>query len=162
MNAQNKSHLVWLLLLEVDYLTNKISAPGTPCMIWLKTLLQSALHHCLQVHLQTYKIVSWEWISYLTQSPHPTLSPISPSQSIQVCTVMPFWSASLNSVDYCLRMDVIVHYIVEFKVHLITWSITALQCISEFTHSHLQVPLKLLSNTLCSQFRYTIGKWVAI
>jgi len=162
LKAQKYSHLITFAQLGIDSLMNRVSAPGTPSIDWLQDLLKSPLQHGLHVHLQTRKITSSEWISVFTQSWHPTLSLNSPGCDLHVLTMMVYRSASPNSLNHGFAMHLNVHSIMSSKVNLETHFITASECISDFTHSHLQAHLTLLASTACSQSRYTMCRWVTI
>ena len=142
------------------------SITASKCIAKLAPIRPPSSHdHDLQVHLQTRSITasklvqSWppsaylqtrlitasNCISNLTQSRPPSVSPNSLDYGLQVLTILASkcfsklaqsqsWSASLSLLDQGLQ------------VHLLSRSITASECISEFTRSSLsgvpQIALK--------------------
>jgi len=129
-----------------------------------------SLHsHVLQAHLQTHMITA----SKLTRSRPPRASAtlldyglyvwmVISSKCISKLTWLRSWSASLSLLDHSRHM------------YPQTRSITTSRCISKLTRSrirswslssldpHFQVHFELLTTTVCSQSRYTVGGSVAI
>jgi len=161
MRAHRPSDIVTFPRLWVNWVMNRVSSPGAPCIDRLQVLIQS------------HSITASKCISKLGQSRPPIVTPNSLDYGRQVRTNMPSKcisqlarsrsrSASLCSLNHGLQ------------VYLQIRSFTASKCLSKLTRSrpwsislslldcHFQVHFQLLSSTACSQSRYRVCRWVAI
>ena len=122
MRAQCKSHIVTFPWLRVDYLMNRVSAPGAPSIDRLQVLVQSR------------SITASKSISKLARSRPPSASPISLQYGLQARMIMASkcmsklapslpQSASPSSLDHILQ------------VYQLTCSITPSNCISKLARS---------------------------
>jgi len=140
---------------------NRVSSPGAPSIDRLQVLVQSC------------SITDSNWISKLTRSRPPSVTPNSLDSGMQVrtsmaskCTSKLARSRSQSASPCSLSRGLQLYH----QIHLITaskWNSKLARSrpqsisLSSLDH-HFLGPLELLSSTACSQSRYTMCRWVAV
>ena len=144
---------------------------------WPQSEVLSSLDLCLQVHLERRSNTASQSISKLVRSRPPSASLNSLNLGLQLhlhtrsimaskCISEFTWprprSASANSLDHGLPVYLSVHSISNSNcITKLAWSRPQSVSLSSLDH-YFQAHLELLPSTTCSQFRYTMCRWVAI